>query len=191
MDQFRFLKLRDEMGVDLIGVPFELRPDMPDKGLSASRDGLSHSSRVEQRLIELAAKEGERMVLPDLIPKTHDAMVLAEMGRDRGEDVFWPLHMDIFREYFVAGRDIGARDVLIPVGVRHGIPEAEVVEAWDSGRYDERLHDFRHLALHLGIEETPSAIICNELLIGSRPYEVLRATVQRCLVRPATIEHAE
>ncbi|MCL4078340.1 DsbA family protein [Coriobacteriia bacterium Es71-Z0120] len=191
MDQFRFLALRDEMHVDLMGVPFELRPDMPNEGLSASRDGLSHSPRVEKRLIELAAKEGERMVLPDLVPKTHNAMVLAELGRDRGEDVFWPLHLDIFREYFVAGRDIGNRAVLIPVGLRHGIPESEMVEAWDSGRYDERLHEFRHLALHLGIKETPSALICNELLIGSRPYEILRAAVQRCLVRPSTIDHAE
>lgn len=191
MDQFRFLKLREEMHVDLIGVPFELRPDMPEEGLSASRDGFSHSPRVEKRLIELAAKEGERMVLPDLIPKTHKAMVLAEIGRDRGEDVFWPLHLDIFREYFVHGRDIGDRRVLLPVGLKHGISEREMVEAWGSGRYDERLDQFRHTAIHLGIDATPAAVICNELLIGSRPYEVLRSAVMRCLVRPDNVEEAQ
>ncbi|MBC7265633.1 MAG: DsbA family protein [Coriobacteriia bacterium] len=191
MDQFRFLKLREELDVLLVGVPFELRPDMPDEGLSASRDGLSHSPRVEERLIQLAAKEGERMVLPDLVPKTHNAMVLAEIGRDRGDEVFWPLHLDIFREYFVAGKDIGDRSVLVPVGLKHGISESEMAEAWESGRYDERLHEFRHLALHLGIQETPAAIICDELIVGSRPYEVLRAAVQRCLVRPDNVQTAE
>ncbi|MDI6712131.1 MAG: DsbA family protein [Anaerosomatales bacterium] len=190
MDQFRFLKLREEMQVELVGVPFELRPDMPPEGLSASRDGLGHSQRVEERLIELAAKEGERMVLPDLIPKTHDAMALAELGRDKGEEVFWPLHLDIFREYFVHGRDIGDREVLAAIGEKHGFDRGEMDEVWDSGRYDERLHQFRHIALHLGIRETPSALICNELLIGSRPYAVIREAVQRCLVRPETIEEA-
>ncbi|MCX8006708.1 MAG: DsbA family protein [Coriobacteriia bacterium] len=178
------------MPVDLFAVPFELRPDMPREGLSASRDGLGHSPRVESRLIELAEKEGERMVLPDLVPKTHDAMALAEMGRDRGEAEFWPLHLDIFREYFVHGRDIGDREVLAAVGERHGLERAEMSEVWESGRYDERLHQFRHLALHLGIRGTPSALICNELLIGSRPYAVIREAVQRCLVRPETVEEA-
>lgn len=191
MDQFRFLKLREEMRIELVGVPFELRPDMPPEGLSASRDGLAHSPRVEKRLIELAAQEGERMQLPDLVPRTHEAMALAELGRDAGEDVFWPLHLDIFREHFVHGRDIGDREVLVAVGEKHGFDRDEMASVWDSGRYDARLHEFRHVALHLGIRETPAAIICNELLIGSRPYGVIREAVQRCLVRPDTIEEAD
>ena len=64
---------------------------------------------------------------------------------------------------------------------------AEVAEAFADGRYDERLHQFRHLALELGISATPSALICNELLIGTRPYEVLEASMERCLVNALNI----
>ncbi len=130
-------------------------------------------------------------ITPSIVGQTRDAMALAELGRDKGEEVFWPLHLDIFREYFVHGRDIGDREVLAAVGEKHGFDRGEMDEVWDTGRYDERLHQFRHLALHLGIRETPSALICNELLIGSRPYAVIREAVQRCLVRPETIEQAD
>jgi hypothetical protein len=52
----------------------------------------------------------------------------------------------------------------------------------------ERLHQFRHIGMHLGIESTPAALICNELLIGSRPYGVLKESVDRCLVTAENVE---
>ena len=36
------------MGLDLVLVPFELRPDAPAEGLSAAAEGLRHSERVEE-----------------------------------------------------------------------------------------------------------------------------------------------
>ena len=40
----------------------------------------------------------------------------------------------------------------------------------------------------MGIDSTPAALICNELLIGSRPYQVLRDSIDRCLVTADNIE---
>ncbi len=42
--------------------------------------------------------------------------------------------------------------------------------------------------MHLGIDSTPAALICNELLIGSRPYQVLKDSIDRCLVTAENIE---
>lgn len=174
----------------MIPVPFELRPDVPPEGISAAEYDLGHSERVEQRLIELAAKEGRTMVLPDLVPNTHKAMALAEYARDVSPEKNWELHIAIFDAYYQDGLDIGDAAVLADVAAAHGIDTADATAALHEGRFDDRLADFSHLAFHLGIDSTPSALICNELLIGSRPYGILRDAVQRCLIRPDSIEES-
>lgn len=190
MDQFRFKRLKDEFSATLVTVPYELRSTIPPSGVSASEKGLRHSERVEARMIEIAAAEGEAMVIPDLMPNTHLAMVLGEYGRDRGEDVYWPLHLDIFRAYYVRGLNIGSREVLLGVARDHDLDIQEVIAAWDDDTYEERLHQFYHLSLQLGVQETPAALVCNELLIGTRPYAVLKDAIERCMVRPETVQAA-
>ena len=183
--------MREEFDAELVLVPFELRPDAPPEGLSAKAEGLTHSERVEARLRELAAEAGAPMLDIDLVPNTHMAMTLGEFARDLGEETHRAVHAAIFGAYYGEGRDIGRREVLLDVATEQGLDAAEAGAALDDGRYDERLHEFVHLALHLGIDTTPSALICNELLIGSRPYGVLREAVQRCLITPQNIEESD
>lgn len=191
MDQFRFRRLVEEYQAELYLVPFELRPQMPDEGLSAAEHGLGHSERVDERLKQLAALEGRAMVIPDLIPKTHLAMVLSEVARDRSPEVYRAVHEAIFDAYYVEGRNIGEVAELTAIAEANGI-EASVLEAaWENATYEERLHQFYHLALSLGITSTPAALICNELIIGTRPYGVLRAAIERCLVTPASLATEE
>jgi len=71
---------------------------------------------------------------------------------------------------------------LLGIAADHAFDTADVAAAFAEGRYDERLHQFYHLALAMGVSATPSALICNELLIGSRPYQVLADSLERCLV---------
>lgn len=188
MDQFRFIRLKKDFDAEVIPVPLELRPSIAQEGVSAKERDLGHSDRVERRLVELAAAEGEEMFLPDLVPNTHLALILGEYGRDLGEDVYWPLHLDIFRAYYVHGEDLGDREVLLDVARAHDLDVEEVEAAWDEDTYEERLHEFHHMVVRLGVDQTPAALICNELLIGTRPYGLLRDAVQRCLVRPETLD---
>jgi hypothetical protein len=44
------------------------------------------------------------------------------------------------------------------------------------------------VGLHLGIDSTPAALICNELLIGSRPYAVFKDALDRCLITPENVQ---
>ena len=171
-------------------VPFELRPDAPAGGLSAEAEGLGHSERAEKRLLELAAEAGHEMVLGDHIPNTHLAIAMAEFTRDLGSETHRRVHAAIFAAYYGQGLDIGSREVLRDVARAEGLDAEALEAAWDEGRYDDRLHEFDHLGMHLGIDTTPAALICNELLIGSRPYGVLREALLRCLVTANNIEDA-
>jgi predicted DsbA family dithiol-disulfide isomerase len=178
-----------ETGVELVLVPFELRPSVPATGLAISaREAGGHSDRVEEHLARIAQREGIPFVSPAFVPNTHMALALGEFARDRGSDVHQLAHAAVFGAYFGSGLDIGRRDVLLDVAREVGFEAREVETAWDEQRYDERLHQFRHLALGIGLESTPAALICNELLIGSRPYEVLKQAVDACLLNAANVE---
>ncbi|MDI6900756.1 MAG: DsbA family protein [Anaerosomatales bacterium] len=191
IDQPRFDRLREEYDAEFALVPFELRPRIPREGISAAEHGLGHSERVERRMLELAEEAGLPMELRDHVPNTHRAMLMAELSRDLGWAQHWRTHMAIFRAYYGDGRDIGDDAVLLDVAEKSGLDPREVQASWDEGRYEERLHEFGHVALHLGVTATPSALICNELHIGSRPYGVLREAVQRCLITEQDLEGEE
>lgn len=161
---------------------------MPDGGLSAAEHGLAHSERVEAHLLRVAREEGAAMTLPDLIPKTHAALVMGEVARDAGRETHHAAHGAIFDAYFGRGEDIGREEVLLRAAADvEGLDPGTVAEAWGTGSMEERLHGFRHVAMRLGIDATPAALICNELLVGTRPYEVLSAAVERCLITPADV----
>lgn len=184
VDQFRFDRLaRERPDVDFVLCPFELRPDMPDEGYPMSElEAGGQSERVEEHLMRVAERDGIPMLIPPFLPKTHKAHVLAEMGRDRGHEAHLRMHRAIFAAYFARGLDIGDEEVLLDIAEEEGYDRDSVISAWQEGTYEERLHEFRHVAMHMGIDATPAALICNELIIGSRPYRVLQESLDRCLL---------
>lgn len=188
LDWPRFKRLREEHGVELMPVPFELRPGLSQTGVSIDEIGGGHSEHVEAYMRRMAEEGGLELAFPDFVPNTHLALVLGEMGRDAGPAVHEPLHEAIFAAYNGRQEDIGARHVLFRIAEAHGLDRDDAANAFAQHRYDERLHQFYHLAAAMEITATPAALICNELMIGSRPYEVLEAAVDRCLVGPDNIE---
>ena len=190
VDRVAFDRLAEEYGAEVVPVPLELRPDMPDEGFSATEHGLGHSERVEAFLRKAAASANLALALPDHVPKTHRALVMAEVARDAGEELRARVHAGVFDAYFGRGMDIGRPDVLLGVARDAGLDPAVVEAAWGEGAYDPRLRSFAELAANLGVSSTPSALVCNELLIGSRPYRQVAEAIERCLVTAHTAERA-
>lgn len=186
IDEPRFEELERDYDVELVHVPFELRPDIPEGGISAKEHGLGHSEKVEEHMARLAREGGFEMHIPDLLPRTHRALVMGEVARDQG--IHRPVHRAIFSAYFADERDLGDETVLLDVAAAAGLDPADVRRAWESGSHEDRLHSFRHLATSLGVDATPSALICNQLIIGSRPYGVIRDALERCLVTEENLE---
>lgn len=178
-----------EYDVELVLAPFELRPDIPETGIKLVEPSQAgHSKRVEEYLIKAAAAEGASMRFPDFLPKTHLAMAMAETGRDAGDLMHKNLHAAIFSAYFEAGLDIGDRLVLLDIGKKNGLETDIIEEAWNTGKYDERLSQFRRFGMTIGVDSTPAALICNELFIGAQPYQIIKQAVDRCLSKQADRE---
>lgn len=188
LDWPRFKRLRDEHDVEMLLVPFELRPAMPSEGLPIADVGGGHSPRVEEYMRGMADEAGLELVFPRFVPNTHRALSLGEYARDLGGQTHEAVHEAIFAAYSGRGEDIGRVEVLLGIAEAHGLDAEDVRRALEEGRHDTRLHQFYHLALALGVSATPAALICNELLIGSRPLTVLEQSLDRCLVTAEKIE---
>lgn len=182
LDWPRFKRLRAEHGAELFLVPFELRPNLPAEGVSISEAGGGHSEKVVEHMKRMAAEGGVELTFPDRVPNTHYALALAEFARDLGPEAHEAIHEAIFEAYNARGEDIGSEDVVLAIAEKHALDVEAVRTALHEGSFDDRLHQFYHLALAFGVNATPSALICNELMIGSRPYAVLEQSVERCLV---------
>jgi predicted DsbA family dithiol-disulfide isomerase len=182
LDWPRFRRLRAEHEAQILLVPYELRPTMPAEGVDISQIGPGHSDKVKEYMRRMAREGDLELLFPDFVPNTHFALALGEYGRDVGPEAHEALHEAIFSAYNARGEDIGREEVLLRIADEHALDTDDVALAFVEGRYDDRLHQFYHLALSMGVSATPSALICNELFIGSRPYQVLQESVERCLV---------
>ncbi len=180
VDRPRLLRLRDEHAVVLDFIPFELRPSMPPR-TSVAEAGTGHSTRVEEYLDRVATEEGIPIAHPDFVPNSHEAFALAELARDAGPEYYESMHGAVFRAYLGEGRDISDRGVLMRVALDEGFDPVQVTRVWDQRLYDGRLAALRTYAVQVGVAATPSIIVCDRLLIGSRPYGVLEQALSACL----------
>jgi predicted DsbA family dithiol-disulfide isomerase len=182
LDWPRFKRLRREHDAELVLVPFELRPTLPAEGVDIGQLGGGHSEKVVEHMKRMATEGGVELTFPEFVPNTHYALALGEFARDLGPEAHEAVHDAIFEAYNARGEDIGSEKVLLRIADERALDPAQVLLAFADGRYDARLHQFHHLALAFGVNATPSALICNELFIGSRPYKVLEQAIDGCLI---------
>lgn len=182
LDWPRLKRLRTEHDVELFVVPFELRPDFPVEGAGIETLGEGHSERVREHMSRMAREGGLTLTFPDFVPNTHRALSLGEYARDLGPEVHEAVHEAIFAAYNGFSENIGDESALERIASAAGLDASAAMTAVAEGRFDERLHQFLHLATGMGISGTPAALICNELFIGTRPYQVLSEALERCLV---------
>lgn len=180
VDRPRFERLAREHDADLHLVPFELRPSLPQGGATVEELGAEHSPHVEEHLHRLAAEESLPYHTPARVPNTHLALSLGELARDAGPEMHADTHAAIFRAYLGERLDIGERGVLLGVARAVGLDPEQLRAVWDAGNYDARLAAYRDFGMGMGVRVTPTALVCNELLIGTRPYAVLEAAVRDC-----------
>ena len=191
LDWPRFKRLRKEHDVELFLVPFELRPSLPPEGVPLSQIGDEHSDRVKEHMLRMASQSGLELRFPESVPNTHFALAAGEFARDLGTQVHERVHEALFAAYNARGVDIGDLGVIAEVVADAGLDSGEVLEALAEGRFDERIHQFMHIALGMGINATPAALICNVLMIGSRPYRVLEEALGECVITAADLDAAD
>ena len=133
--------------------PFELRP--PPEPVIDPGDprwvALYGAMKTE-------AKElGVPLERPTFVPWSRKAHELALQAGEKG--CFEAVHEALFRAYFGEGLDIGRVDVLVAIGVEHGLDASETRAALDVDRQREALEQQRAAALDWAIRGVPTLLL--------------------------------
>ncbi len=93
----------------------------------------------------------------------------------------------LFDAYFLQGRDVGAYDVLIDVGTRHGFTRDEVIALLEDGVARKETRDEASAAAAQGISGVPFFIFGQKVaLSGAQPVATIRAAIDKALAGMST-----
>jgi predicted DsbA family dithiol-disulfide isomerase len=168
----RAIAARPDLDVVVRWQPFLLNPELPPEGLDRTAY-LIRKFGSEQRIaraIGSVAEAGQSVAIEfafDRIhrtPNTLNAHALVRLAAPKGKA--GDMVEALFQAYFVAGEDIGDRDVLFALGQGLGLDEATMVALFDSESERVALFESNARAHRLGINGSPSLVFDGGLAIS-------------------------
>jgi predicted DsbA family dithiol-disulfide isomerase len=107
---------------------------------------------------------------------TYNSRLAQELGKwaeERGKgDEF---HKAVFRAYFVDGKNIAKKEVLLELGKKVGLPVKEAEEVLESRPFKAAVDEDWKLSMRRGVTAVPTFVIDHQVVVGAQPYEVLEA----------------
>jgi predicted DsbA family dithiol-disulfide isomerase len=112
------------------------------------------------------------------VPRSFDALRVAELARERGQHE--ALHQRLMDAFWVRGRDLGDRDVLVEECGAAGLVEDEVRDVLAGDQYAELVTLSTQGALEAGASGVPAFAVDSSILIpGAQPEEVFEQVLGR------------
>jgi|TARA_B110000444_G_scaffold260996_1_gene310368 predicted DsbA family dithiol-disulfide isomerase len=152
--------------------PYQLNPDMPQKGIKRQdylkyKFGSVEAARpMYDNMIQEAQKENLKFNLQkiQITPNTNFSHILTKLAfsKNVGHEVLGR----IFDAYFSKGKNIGDRDVLAEIGESNNINKKEIYEAFLSEKEINEINKKDIAARSLGINGVPFFEINNKTYIS-------------------------
>lgn len=172
----RISRLREDYDLKVNWCFLEIHPETPAEGWSLEELGYENNQlrRMMDSLREMAGEEGLALREQAFTTNSHAALLLAEAAKRSDPELFYRLHEEIFRRYFVDGDNIGDRAILRDIARRCTMPESLVDRAWNDAVYENWLGQYRTAARELAVRATPTIFIGRRRIDGAQPYALIR-----------------
>jgi len=177
--------------------PYQLDPTIPPDGLDRKvymRNKFGDDGRLEQvhdRLRALGAEEGIAYAFDKIerAPNTLDAHRLIRWAAASGAQDL--IVEKLFSLYFVEGRDIGDRKLLVEVAREAGMDADNVEKRLADGADEKEVRQEIAQAQSLGVTGVPYFVVASRFGVpGAQSAEVLSAAIERARKSLAGIETA-
>jgi predicted DsbA family dithiol-disulfide isomerase len=161
--------LLEDMGLEVVVLPFELHPEIPPGG-AALRPG-GRTAAVFDRVGAECESAGLPFRRPDRTPNSRDVLAAAEHVRRTAPKAFPALHRSLFAAHFAGGLDLGDAGVVDDLVRGAGA---------EPGRDHDGVAAARAAALDAGATGTPAFLFESGLLVpGVQPREQLVRWVEK------------
>lgn len=145
--------------------PFQLNPDMPEEGmdrrayLEGKFGGKAAAVRAYAPIAQHAEAAGLAMDLEGIstTPNTIDAHRLIHWARLEGKQT--AIVTDLFKAYFVDGRDIGDREILADIADSNGMDAAVISQLLATDADKSEISERDTAARQMGITSVPTFVV--------------------------------
>lgn len=169
-------KLEQEHPVHVRWRAFPLRPNLPPGGLPLE-DMLDadpdEAWAMARSLQDTAAEFGLPFGELKRVSNSRLAQELAAWADSVGKAR--PFHEALFQAFFVEGKDIGDKAVLVDLAGAVGLDRDQALQALEERLYRKAVDADWARARQLGIRMAPTFVMKDRLLEGTKPYPVLEA----------------
>jgi predicted DsbA family dithiol-disulfide isomerase len=170
----RIEKLRENYDVEIQWKAFPLHPEIPAEGITLERLFAGRNIDIPRAMARLK-KVAEELGLPlGERKKSFNSRLAQELGKwaeskGKGDE----FHSAVFRAYYVDGKNIGQRDVLLGLAKEVGLPEKEAGEILEARTFQGAVDADWKRSMELGISAVPTFVIDHQFVVGAQPYEIL------------------
>jgi len=176
----RIERLRKEHGVQVKWVHFPLHPDTPAEGKTLEALFAGRGFDVAKKQAEMRARMQAEGLPYGNRTMTFNSRLAQELGswadtQPGGEAI----HDALFKAYFVDGRNIGDKDVLLEVCQSIGLPVDQAKEVLEKRAFKAAVDAYCEKSLRYGVTGVPTFVIGQNGVVGAQPYEVLEQLVQQ------------
>jgi len=171
-------RLAAEYDLALAWRGFELHPDTPPGGRAlADLFGAERVQALKEQLRRFAAGFGVGgLEVPDHIPNTRSALLLAEHARGRGR--LAELRAEVMEAHWRGKRDIEDRAVLSECARAAGLDPAGALAALDDPALGSVVDRARQDATRAGVTGIPTFVLGARRVVGCQPYELVAAAAE-------------
>ncbi|MDT8399047.1 MAG: DsbA family oxidoreductase [Pseudomonadales bacterium] len=178
-------KLKQHYPVDIRWVPFPLHPETPEAGLSLQELFQGRNmDEMQQRLRNLMQEAGLDYSDRSM---TYNSRLAQELGKwadtQAGGD---RIHSALYRAYFVAGKNLADKDVLVSIAESVGLDADTARKVLDERSFSDQVDADWQRARQYQISGVPSFVASNYMMTGCQPYPELEKFVQFVAEKAAT-----
>ena len=172
-------KLKQEYTVNLLWRGFPLHPEIPEEGISTEVLFPNNPTGIENmrsRMKEVAAEVGLPLGNRGLVYNSRLAQELAFWAESKQKgDLF---HAEVFKAYFVLGKNIGKIQVLADVAASVGLPPEEAEDVLVSRVFQAAVDLDWSLSRKYNIHVVPTFVMNQHGLFGMQSYETLKRFIE-------------
>lgn len=177
----RIEKLKKEFNLAVEWRPFEIHPETPKGGASIEELPFpkGYLETAFANVKRLAEEDGLTLKFADKLPNSRLALYISEFARKKGK--FEEFHKLVLEAYWLEGKDIGDKRLLLDLAELVGLKKYEIENYLDTDEPFKVLQKTLKELRTYGINGVPTFNIEERLIVGAQPYEIFKKVINEIL----------
>jgi len=182
----RIEKLKKEYNLAIEWKPFEIHPETPKGGALIEELPFpkGYLETAFANVKRLADEDGLTLKFSEKLPNSRLALYISEFARKKGK--FGELHKLVLEAYWLEGKDIGDKRLLLDLAESVGLSKKEIESYLDTDEPFKILQKYLNELRRYGINGVPTFIIEDRLVVGAQPYNVFKKVINKILDEKST-----